>query len=652
MTTEHRISTIEPPGLSAEPGTPGARQRPHHVSPALAAVATWLLCLPAAFELAALGPADPFELRVAMIPVVLGVAGAVAVGLISRWFPADLASGIGAGLAGGWIAFTLRLALHGTPYGFGGLRNDAGRMAAMAVNYSRTWHSSDGIVRSVPSDYPPLFPWLVGHASALTGVPAWRLLGSAEAIVLSFAVVAAYLLWRYLVPGPVALALALTVLLCYSDPAKGYEILALATFAPWAIAAFGAPPRQRMHWLPAGLIGGLSALLYWMFISFGAIGILGLAVLTWRSSPCRKRYVRHVALTVAVASAVVSWYLIPLLGWGLMHGSSLVGDQFQGLANGQGPALQKIPLDFLSPTPAGVLELTGVLGLAWYRGRVWWGKPLLLLTGGTYAYWLAGLAAFVTADHTLQLLYVPRMADALLAAAGVLTLARLAPEAARRCTVRPVPGGLPALAVCLLAIVTGITAWQAWMPGGPGKEVGRKYYPSVSTVANNTTFAFTSPQPDGRYSPAAPLGERDPWFPTSLIQKDVRSVLGPDAEPVTLSDSESLFAFTAWPGYIAAAPAAAGTDTDWPARYAALEKLSRVAGPAAFSAASADTAFGRVDVFILRVTGPARWAWMPFSSSRPAVAFRPAQFAASDFAVFPNLPGRYVLAVRRPANRG
>ena len=80
----------------------------------------------------------------------------------------------------------------------------------------RTWHSSDGIVPSVPSNYPPLFPWLVGRTSALVHVPAWRLLGPAETITLSFAVIAGYMLWRRLVPGPIALALTLPVLLCFS----------------------------------------------------------------------------------------------------------------------------------------------------------------------------------------------------------------------------------------------------------------------------------------------------------------------------------------------------------------------------------------------------------------------------------------------------
>src|SRR6266496_4522688 len=98
------------------------------LNPSLAALVTWLACLPVAFAAAAIGQGDPFRLRVAMIPVAVLVAGVIAVGLATRRLPADLASGIAAGLAGGWVAFTLRVAVHGTPFAFGGLGSDAGRL--------------------------------------------------------------------------------------------------------------------------------------------------------------------------------------------------------------------------------------------------------------------------------------------------------------------------------------------------------------------------------------------------------------------------------------------------------------------------------------------------------------------------------------------
>ena len=630
---------------SAGDGTRGTGGRLRRLNPSLAALITWVVCLPVAFAAATLGPADPFRLRVAMVPVVVLVAGVIVVGVASRRLPADLASGIGAGLFGGWVAFTLRTALHGTPFGFGGMGSDAGRLAAMANRYAGTWHSSDGIVPSVPSHYPPLFPWLVGRTSALVHVPAWRLLGPAETITLSFVVVAGYLLWRHLAPGPVALAVTLPVLLCFSLPVKAFEILALVVFVPWAVATFGEPPRGRLHWLPAGLIGGLSIVLNWAFIIYGALGILALAVLTWRASPDRARYVRHVALTVIVALVVASWYLVPYGGWGLLHGSSQVDDLFQG------GGIQDSPLLFLSPTPLGVLELIGVIGLIWWRGRVWWGRPLLLLTGSAYAYWLLGLASFSLSGHTLLLQDTPRLIGPLLAAAGVLTIAQAAPGIVRKISIRTVPAGLPALGLCLLVIWTAVTAWQAWMPGGPASATGL-YQPAVSTTVNEATNAFTTALPDGSYSPAAPASLRKPWFPTDPIEKDVASVLGASAAPVTLTTSEELFAYANWPGYIPVSMGAAGTNTDWPARYAALRKLSRVTDPAAFAAASARTAFGPIDVFILQRTGPARWTWPPFDAPYPAITFTPAQFSPDAFTVFTNLPGNLVLAVRQPPRNG
>jgi hypothetical protein len=221
----------------------------------------------------------------------------------------------------------------------------------------------------------------------------------------------------------------------------------------------------------------------------------------------------------------------------------------------------------------------------------------------------------------------------------------------RRLSVGTVPAGLPALGLCLLITWTGFTAWQAWMPGGPPAP-GAPFRPAVSTTSSEATNAFTTPFPGGSYPRAAPRSIRQPWFPTEPIERDVASVLGASAAPATLSTSEELFAFVNWPGYIPVAMGAAGTNTNWPARYAALEKLSRVTDPAAFSAASARTAFGPIDVLILRITSPARWTWQPFDAPYSTITFTPAQFSPDAFTIFTNLPGDRVLAVRRPPRNG
>src|SRR2546430_2280719 len=79
---------------SAGDGTRGAGGRLVKLNPSLAALITWLVCLPVAFAAATLGPADPFRLRVAMIPVVVAVAGVIVAGVASRRVPAGPGRGV------------------------------------------------------------------------------------------------------------------------------------------------------------------------------------------------------------------------------------------------------------------------------------------------------------------------------------------------------------------------------------------------------------------------------------------------------------------------------------------------------------------------------------------------------------------------------
>ena len=116
-------------------------------------------------------------------------------------------------------------------------------------------------------------------------------------------------------------------------------------------------------------------------------------------------------------------------------------------------------------------------------------------------------------------------------------------------------------------------------------------------------------------------------------------MLGASATPVTLSASEQLFTYVNWPGYIGVTRARQAPIPTGPPDTPPCEKLSRVTDPAAFAAASARTAFGPVDVFILQRTGPARWTWQPAGSPDPAITFTPAQFSPHAFTVFTDLPG-------------
>ncbi|NKZ02191.1 arabinofuranosyltransferase [Actinomadura latina] len=602
--------------------------------PAVPALLTWLIATPVAMLLPAPAGRSPFSPQGAVLPIGVGglllAAGlAVAAARPRRWRSpsrTDALAGVAAGLLAAWVALALRNSLHGTPFGFAGLLGDEGRMSAMATRYSDTAFPSDGIVAGVPTEYPPLFPWVVGRASALLDVHAWQVLGDAQTLTISGAVLLTFLLWTRLVPAPAALAIAAAALVSFADPRKAHEVVALAVFIPWVPATFGRPPRGRLHWLPAGVLGGLVIATYLGFVLWGAAGILALAWLTWRAAGDRRRYLAHLAKVAVVAAVTAAWYLVPY-GWTLLRdGGQMVSDEFPA------PAITSGLFPFLDATPLGLLQAIGLAGLLWYRRAAWWATPLLCLVAGAYLYRALATARYLVNGHTGLFYHTARMVTVLLAIAGVLTVAHAAPGLVRRLATRDtIPNGLTATAVTVLIGWCGFTYWHEWTPPttDPATATGTRRY---------AVLAHTEPRPDGtlpRYAPARPTTR---WFPVGPIQKAVTDVLGRDAAPRTLSYDERLFAYLPWPGYIAADRTAASSTTHWDDRRAALAALAAVPDPDAFARAAAHTRFGPIDLFILRADATA-WTWNN-------IHFRPAQFTSAHFTVR-SLPNDTVLAIRR-----
>ena len=175
------------------------------------------------------------------------------------------------GVYAAWIALTLATALHGTPYGYGVLGGDAGRFVAMAMKYMWTWQSADSFARDLPTEYPPLYPWIIGHVATLVDRPAWQLFGEAQIVVMSGALVVAYLMWRRLVGPAVAFTIVGLSPAVFNQPSKDYEFLALLVFAPWVLATFAGiaacprrdalAPRRTDRRAPGAHLPGVAALL-------------------------------------------------------------------------------------------------------------------------------------------------------------------------------------------------------------------------------------------------------------------------------------------------------------------------------------------------------------------------------------------------------
>ncbi len=605
-----------------------------HRSGAWAAL-VWLLCLPIAFWLPGAVDHSPFTLQGSATPLVVGAALMASGLLVARRRQSWPVAGLVAGAFAGWVALTMHTGLHGTPYGFFD-SDDTLRLSAMAERYTTTIHSADGIVGSVPSEYPPLFPWLIGRVAVIADVPAWRLLGIAETILTSAVIVVGFALWRRMLSDWVALVVALVTFTVFLNPAKPYEVMALDVTIPWVLATFAQHSGRRLGWMPAGIVGGLLITLYQGYLTFTALGIVILIAITWRATPHRGQYARHVAGVVIVALAVSSWYLAPYVSWALSHGLQET-DRFQD------PLIAMNPFPFLSVTPVGALTAVGLVGVVWYRHLMWWARPLLLLTLSAYVYRFAAEALFIGNGHTLVLQYTVYVIIASLSVAGVLTAARGLPALLRRLAISP-PTGLGALAVGLVVMWAATNGWYDWLPGLPPPT--DQFLASTRTSGSQSTVAFLMALPDGSYPRFAPTTGRLAWFPTSPIVHDVQSVLGRHSAPVTLSWSETLFATQPWPGFIAVGANAAPGTEHWFSRVAALKTLSRTTNPTAFAHASAHTPYGAIDAFVLHQHG-GLWYWAAYNNPT-TITFSPTQFARSTFVTFRGLPNDTVVAVRRP----
>ncbi|MDG4763486.1 arabinofuranosyltransferase [Solwaraspora sp. WMMD406] len=654
------------PAGAAGPGAPPppARRFAHRRSypgrirswlgnPGQLAVTTWLVATAIAYPLPALVGHDPFTIGGQALPIAGGLllvclvllvavtirhrAGRAEADLVAGRADADLAArvqaqralaGISAGLAAGWLVLALRTALHGTPYGFGGLRGDMLRMSAAVTRYTTTTASVDTTVPGLPSEYPPLYAWLVGRASVLLDQPAWRLLADAEILVVSACVVAAYLLWRRQVGEWTALAIACIGVVAWSDPRKAYEVLALVIFVPWVVETFTRPPRPRLHWLPAGLLGGVLVLLYQAWLVYAAIGLVAIVVLAWRSAPDRRAYLRRLSLVTVVAVAVSSWYVWPYL-WGLLTtgGGQFVSDRYVSpyYLRQMLPMLDVQPGE-LSNLPLRAMQIVGLAGLVWLLRSTWWARPLLLIAAGAFGYRLLCLARFMVTGHTGFGHYTSRLYGVVLAVAGVLTVAHAVPILLRRLRLAP-PVGLVGGPLAVLLAWSVVWYANAWLPGtgGPG---------SGYTVA-----AHAEPLPGGGYPRYAPADGRPGWFPVGPVQRAVERTAGPDPDLVTLSVDERLFAYLPWPGYLSNDRTAAATLSRWDDRKAQVRELTELRDPVDFAVASAWTAYGPIDVFVLRRDAD-ELVWAD-------LRFHPDQFDERYWVVHDDLPEQLAVYVRR-----
>jgi hypothetical protein len=533
------------------------------------------------------GATQPWYLAAA----VLGLVGVA----VLLWAPAAARRWVapaGVVAVATWTSGYITAQLAGTPFTYWGVHGDTGRLSALVTRYTVEWTSADVFIDGKPSEYPPLFPWIVGRAAVLLDVPAWRLLAPAATLCIALSFVAGWLLWRRLIGDLAALAVTtVAIAAAGADPRKCFEVLALVVLLPWLISTFMrlAPRDGGLSWLPAGVVGGLMLSLYQAYLLFTALAMLALILLNLRQVP-RLPYLRHLVLVAVTSFVVASWYLVPWL-WALAtQADSQVSDEFLAAD----VVRNKYYLPWREDGLTVALLIVGLASAIWFARRTVWAPVLLAVLVSSYVFRLGAAVRFNETGHTLFLHYTQYTITAAAGAATVLGARELWLRGDRALRL-----SVPAAAVAVAAVL-GVQVIHAEFEelAAPHTLGGQAAHGELLPDLEPTRYA----------DEVEPM----PAFPSEQARREIDRAYGAYALPVVLSASERLFAYYPMHAYMSRDRTATSSLQTWDDRNAELLRIAAIEDPAEFVAAVDDNRFGNIDVFILRGEKNLRWGDVDF----------------------------------------
>lgn len=444
---------------------------------------------------------------------------------------------------------------------------------------------------------------LIGRFAAWSGHSAWGLLGTFQALFVSLALLAAFLMWRRLVPPPVALALSATVLIGLTEPSKGNEILALAVFIPWLLASFAPPVGTRpLNPVIAGVIGGVMVPIYPNFLMSSLLGIALMLVVGWRSAEEPRAYLVHAVIVVAVSALLSSWYLGPLLLEYTGGNQQVVADLFKS-----GSVLNHSLFSNGSVLLFG-LQVVGLVGVVVLWNRTTWARSLGLFFIGILVARAYMLLQFTFTGHHFLMLYLPYLLRYMAAAAGVLALWELWQVKGTGLLLRlRTPQRLAAVvAVGAIVAVVGAQAWQTLVaptcrrPQQAGRRRQRCDQPRyvgpcrVSAQRRNSPLSGT---------------DHDSCLPGQRHHLRHRRPTWRRSGPRHPGQRPAAVLLQGIPQLPAARRESSNAATRWDDRKLVVDSFARIKDPAALSKAMSDTEFGQVDALVLNRKDDNTYTW-------------------------------------------
>jgi hypothetical protein len=235
-----------------------------------------------------------FAIVVALV-IAAGARGGRSFDVVGRFACAAIA-----GLASGFVAGGILVALRGTPWGLGGEIGDTGTMIDWANDLRNTGTWKGGI-------YPPLQIHLIAWFAQLDSNTSFAI---KDFQVFGVAIMgpATYAAWRLLLRPPWALGIGVVAALPLIESYRPYPSLVLMVFIPIAIAFLhtlrGAESESNFRlasWgVGFGAVFGILFLLYsgWFFWSAPGFAIAAIILGPWRRAPGKCAVLCAVALVV------------------------------------------------------------------------------------------------------------------------------------------------------------------------------------------------------------------------------------------------------------------------------------------------------------------------------------------------------------------
>lgn len=657
--------------------------------PVVLAVAAWAaLAVGALLLRPRLGP-QALDAGPQTLSLAVGVTLAVLLAAWAVWRPVgDRYAALALGLVAGWASFFVIVTLAGTPYGISGLSADCGRTTAMAERYTTTWASADPMIAGLPSQYPPLYFWLWGRASAGLGVQAWEVMGVWQGLALGGGVLATGLLWRTTTTWLRAAAAAAVGLgLLYGsaswDPCKNHEglsmLLAVPVFmlAHLAVASVARDGRLRLGRAAAwGALVSICFLTYQLWVTYSLPVLLVVWVVVAVRARRVGRVLLHLLVAGAVAALVASWYVVPLALALRADPAARVDDPLMVLTSLITPPGL--------PAMSGVTFVAGLLGLVVVALRLPSTRAALFaaLAGAAVLVEAAGLWNVVRGGESLfSYKAAPWLLVVLGAAVVVLPPSRWWQWSSWRPPFDgrdPLPeevtadvrAGSPrdgdrdsgarlsqaqrrrvAAVVALALVLASVTQlWSIRRAPVVGVDTLASVY-TKTHARDRTALAYLTALPNcGRVKGLPDTIDTVPCYPAEAVDRCLTDTLGTAALPVLVAWSNQASVFRPNHLLLGLDATGGGPLEEWQQRYDWLATLPGITDPAAFARAARSGPFGPVDGFVLEDDGKGGGlvTYRHFRTAYP-LTFRLAQFDPAAYAVC-RVPGGFV-AVDRTASR-